>query len=894
MPEWKQDIQGRLARLGLEPTREAEIVEELAQHLEDHYEELRLGGATDDEAYRAALLELTDSNLLARELSRVERTIRSAPVVLGARRRSMIGDLWQDLRFGVRMMRKNPGFTLVAVLTLALGIGANTAIFSLVNAVLLRPLPYSDPDRLVVMVKSYPQKGLDSWGLSQADFAMYRDQNHVFERMAAYTSTGFNLTDVGEPERIRGASVTADFFSVLGASPVLGRDFRPEEDAPGKNVVCILSYGFWQRRFGGDPKIIGTSLSLNNSPIEVVGVMPQGFGFPDPLVDMWIPVGLNPQKRNPFTLASIARLKSGTLPSEARAETTTIMWNAARQTDEPPPEGADLATIVTPLKESITGETEKPLLVLLGAVGFVLLIACANVANLLLARATSRTREMAVRLALGASPGRMLRQLLTESLLLSLIGAATGAALATLGVQMLNRMPVEGIPRIDEVSVNSTVLIFTAAVAVLTGLVFGLAPALRAYKLGLNRGMREGLRGSATASSRRMNNALVAAQFALSVILLVGAGLMLKSFQHLMSINPGFQPDNVLTMRISLPARKYAGPAQTTQFYRSMLEQVRSLPGVRDAGVIDNLPFGSGRTSDGYAVEGQEPPPGSFPQNAQDRVVSPGYFQSLGVVLLRGRDFSEADSNDSLPVAIVDETLALEHWPDGNALGKRIRYGWATGPDSWMTIVGVVAGIKHRRLTEMREPYMYLPLAQNPQPSMYLAVRTTDDPAAATSAITGRIKELDSDLPVYSIRTMTELVGRTLNSQRLTNLLLTAFSLLAVMLAAVGIYGVMSLYVSSRTTEFGIRLALGAEPRHLLRSILRQGLLLTTGGIAAGIAGALALTRALASLLFEVSATDPIVYAGVALLLVVVALMACYIPARRGARVDPLVALRYE
>jgi putative ABC transport system permease protein len=883
-----------LSKLELEPTREAEIIEEMAQHLEDRYEELRQSGAGQEEACRAALSELSDKNLLAEELRRTERVIRREPVVLGAGRRNMFADIWQDIRFGVRMMRKRPGFTFIAVLTLALGIGANTAIFSLVNAVLLRPLPYADPDRLVTMVKAYPQKGLDSWGLSQSDFAMYRDQNHVFEKMAAYSSIGFNLTGVGEPERLRGASVTVDFFSVLGAEPALGRDFRPEEDTPGKNVVCILSYGFWQRRFGGDPQILGTSLNLNNTATEVVGIMPQGFGYPDRLVDVWIPVGLNPQKRNPFILAAIARLKPGTLASEARAETTTIMWNEARQSDNPPPEGADLTTIVIPLKELITGETEKPLLILLAAVGFVLLIACANVANLMLARATSRTREMAVRLALGASPGRVIRQLLTESLLLAMTGAVTGTLLAWWGVRMLNRLPVEGIPRIDEVNVNGTVLIFTAAVAALTGLLFGLAPAFGAYRLGLNAGMREGLRGSATASSRRVNNALVVGQFALSVILLIGAGLMLKSFQHLISVNPGFQPDNVLTLRLSLPGRKYAGPAQSSQFYQSLLERVRSLPVVRDAGVISNLPFGSSRTSDGYVVEGHEPPDSNVYPNAQDRVVSSGYFQSIGMVLLRGRDFSETDLNDSQPVAIVDEMLALQYWPDGNAIGKRIRYGWATGPDSWMTIVGVVAGIKHRSLTEMREPYMYMPLAQNPQLSMYLAVRTTDDPAAVASAVRSRIQELDPDLPVYSIRTMTELVGQTLNSKRLTNLLLTAFSLLAVALASVGIYGVMSLYVSSRTTEFGIRLALGAEPRYLLRSILRQGLALTSVGIAVGIAGALVLTRALASLLFEVSATDPIVYGGVALLLVAVALAACYIPARRGARVDPLVALRYE
>ncbi|MFP5261897.1 MAG: ADOP family duplicated permease [Blastocatellia bacterium] len=894
MREWKQHIRGRLARLKLEPSREAEIVEELAQHLEDRYEEARLAGASEEEARRVALSELSDNSLLVRGLKRTERAAGPEIVALGAGRGNMFADLWQDLRFGVRMMRKHRGFTFIAVLTLALGIGANTAIFSLVNAVLLRPLPYSDPDRLVTLVKSYPQKGLDSWGLSQADFAMYRDQNHVFEKMAGFTSTGFNLTGAGEPERLRGVSVTADFFSVLGVEPVVGRVFRPEEDVPGKNLVCVLSYGFWQRRFGGDPQIIGTSLNLNGTPTEVVGVMRQGFGFPDPIADVWVPLGLNPQKRNPYNLTAIARLKPGTSPSEARVETTTIMWNEARQGDAPPPEGADLKTIVTPLKKLITGETQKPLVVLLGAVGFVLLIACANVANLLLARATSRAREMAVRLALGASPRRVVRQLITESLLLALAGAAAGTALAWWGVRMIGRLPVEGIPRIDEVTVNGPVLMFTAGVAVLTGLLFGLAPALRAYKLGFSAGMREGLRGSASASSRRMNNALVAAQFALSVVLLVGAGLLLKSFQRLMSVDPGFQPDRVLSLRLSLPARKYSSPEQTSQFYRSLLEQVRGLPGVRDAGAISNLPFGSGRTSDGYVVEGHEPPLSSVYPNAQIRIVSQGYFQSLGIALLRGRDFSEADLGSSPPVAVVDETLALQYWPDGNAVGKRIRYGWATGPDAWMTIVGVVGGVKHRSLTETIEPHLYIPYTQDPQPSMYLVVRTAGDPAAVTSLVGGKIQGLDPDLPIYSVRTMTELVGRTLNSQRLTNLLLTAFSLLAVVLAAVGIYGVMSVYVSSRTTEFGIRLALGAEPRDLMRSILRQGMRLTAVGVLAGAAGAAALTRAIAGLLFEVSATDPVVYSGAALLLAAVAFAACYIPARRGSRVDPLVALRYE
>jgi putative ABC transport system permease protein len=791
------------------------------------------------------------------------------------------------------MLGKSPGFTFVAVLTLALGIGANTAIFSVVYGVLLRPLPYSDPDRLVVFMQAYPQKGLNTWGLSQANFAMYRDQNQSFERIAAYTNTGFNLTGDGEPERLIGANVTADFFGVFGVEPALGRTFRPEEDTPGNNNVCVLSYSFWQRRFAGDPQVLGTALSLNNNPTEIVGVMPKGFAFPESGVDVWVPIGLNPQRRFGFTNISVARLKPGITASMAEADTTAIQWNDARQSSDPPPEGADLKTIVMPLKDRITRNTQKPLLVLLGAVALVLLIACANVANLLLARTTSRTREIAVRIALGASPGRVIRQLLTESFVLALVGAMVGTTLAALVVGLLNRMPVKGIPRIEEASLNAPVLIFTAAVAMLTGMLFGLAPALRAYKLGLGAGMREGLRGSAGRSSRRLNSALVAAQFALSVILLIGAGLLLKSFQRMLEVNPGFDPENVLTMRISLPARQYTQPEQVFEFYRNLLERVRSLPGVAAVGINDIPPFSGTNNADGYVVEGYDHGPGGMKPNAYVRNVSPGYFHTVGIRLLSGRDFSYADTGDSPPVVIIDEVFARRYWPAGDALGKRIKFGWG-GDDSWMTIIGVVPGVKHTTLIEENFPYMYLSYTQQPQQSMYLAVRTTGDPTAATSAIRETIREMDSNLPLYLIRPLSELVDQSLNSVRLTNLLLTVFAGLAVLLAAVGIYGVMSVYVSSRTNEFGIRLALGAPPGNLLRSVIKQGMTLTGVGIAVGIAGALTLTQTIASLLFEVSATDPVVFIGVTLLLAIVSLAACYVPARRSSRVDPLVALRYE
>ena len=884
LQHWFYTIPLRLRSLLRRHQVEQELDEELRYHLDRQIEENIARGMTSDESRYAAL----------RAMGGVER---HKDRCRDARRVNFIEDLVQDLRYGLRMLRKNPGFASIAVLTLALGIGANAAIFSVVYGVLLRPLPYAEDDRLVTLSQSYPQKGLDTWGLSQANFALYRDHNQVFESIAAYNSPGFNLTGGAAPERLQGSAVTVDFFDVLGVQPGLGRAFRPEEDAPGKNSVCILSYGLWQRRFGGDPQILGQSLLLNDTPTEVVGIMPQGFEFPNRNVELWIPLGLNPQRMFGYTHRGIARLKPGVSVSQAEADTTNIFWSAARENPAfagaktPPPEGADMKTIVRPLKDVIVGETKTPLLVLLGAVGLVLLIACANVANLLLARAASRTRELALRFALGATPGRVIRQLLTESLMLALIGGATGAGLAWLGVRLLRQLPtLQQVPRLAEVSINPTVLAFTAALAVLTGLLFGLAPALRAYKLGLAAGMREGMRGSASRASRRLNSGLVAGQFALCLVLLIGAGLLLKSFQRLVSVSLGFQAENVLSMRLSLPSSKYPNAEQSVQFFDNLLERVRSLPGVRSAAVVSLLPF-SGRTSDGYIVEGHEPETGGLAPNAQDREVSPGYFQTLEIPLLRGRDFLASDRADSPLVAIVDETLARRYWPDGDAIGKRIRYSWS---DQWMTIVGVTGGVKNSNLKDDMAPHFYYPYAQSQTREMYLTVRTVGEPAAATGAIRSEVQALDANLPVWGVQPLADAVDQTLNNQRLTNMLLSVFAVLAVLLAAIGIYGVMSLYVSNRTTEFGIRLALGAQPSALLRSVLRQGLTLTLAGVVAGTAAAFALTRALASLLFEVSATDPTVFFSVPLLLLTVALVACYTPARRATRVDPLSALREE
>lgn len=895
MPDWKDEIRQRLSGLNLSPVREEEIIEELSQHLEDHCRELMAGEATKEETSRLLREELSETELLG-QLRRVERQIKYEPVVLGTGRRNMIMDIWQDMRFGLRVLAKHPGFTAIAVLTLALGIGANTAIFSLVNSILLRPLPYHEPDRLVRLIQSSPMLGLPTWGVSQADFAAYREQNRSFETMALFDTSGVSLTGEGEPERLPVTTVTADFFKVFGINPVLGRTFLEGEDVPGKNGVCVISYKFWQRRFGGDPNIIGRRLILNNTPTEIVGVMPAEFKYPRLEIELWIPLALNTSRIAPYFFQIVGRLKPGFDVAQAQTDTTDVLQNFGRQNPNLQEsvgikEGNGPRTIVTPLKEVLVGRTEKPLIVLLSAVALVLLIACANVANLLLARATTRTREIAIRVAVGATPSRIARQLLTESVLLSCIGAVVGIALAGLGVRFLDRLPIDRIARIEEVSLSGTVLIFTAGLALLTGLLFGLMPALRAHRMGLASGMGEGGRGSA--ANRRMGSALVAAQFALSLILLIGTGLLLKSFQRLQSVNPGFDPQQTLTMSAALPREKYDKPEKALQFYRNSIERFRSAPGIQSVSFATSLPFAGDGNADGIIIEGHEPPDGGVGETEQALLqsVTPGLFKSLGIPLLEGRDFQDSDTGDTMSVAIIDEPLARRYWPSGDALGKRIE---TTGDRQWMTIVGIVGGVNHNSLAEPQQPHIYLPMSQWPSPGAFLVIRTDGSPNAAIGTVRAEMNQIEPDLPIYMVRSMTEIVGESLSTQRLTNLLLVAFAILAVLLAAVGIYGTMSVYVGNRTKEFGIRLALGAQPAALLWSVLRQGLLLTVAGVVIGITGALALTQTIKSLLFEVSATDPIIFAGIPLLLVVVALAACYVPARRSMRVDPLVALRYE
>ncbi len=806
--------------------------------------------------------------------------------------------LFQDLRYGLRILLKQPGFTLVAVVTLALGIGANTAIFSLVNSILLQPLPFREPDRVVRLIQASPKLGLSTWGVSQANFGAYREQNRSFELMALYNSYGAtNFTGEGEPERLPTASVTADYFKVFGVNALLGRTFMEGEDVQGNNQVCVLSHAFWQRRFGGDQNIIGRKLTLNNIPTQIVGVMPDAFKFPRREIDLWVPMALDTKRTAPYTFAVIGRLKPGMEPPQAQSDTTDILVNFGRQRGNVSEtvgisEGVGPRTIIQPIKEVLLGKTEKPLLVLLAAVALVLLIACANVANLLLARATARSREIAVRVSLGASPRRIARQLLTESVLLSFIGAVAGLALAGFVIRMLDRLPVVGIVRMEEVSLSGKVLAFTAGLTVLTGLLFGFMPALRAYAMGLAVGLKEGSRG--TISHRRLNSALVAVQFALSLVLLIGAGLLLKSYQRLGAVNLGFNPENTLTMVANLPRTRYDNEEKALHFYDGALERLRNSPGIKQVGLTTNLPLADGGNVDGFIVEGQEPPEGgniSQSEQAELQSITPGTLQTLEIPLLQGRDFHHTDHRNSQRVAIIDEVLSRRYWPANDALGKRIQ---TTGDREWMTIVGVVGGIKHLSVAEEKRPHIYFPMAQYPAPRAALVARTDGPPNSAISTFRSAVRQVDPDMPLYMVRSLTEIIGDTLSTQRLTNILLTAFAIVALLLAAVGIYSTMSVYVGSRTKEFGIKLALGAQPGALRRTVMRQGLLLTAAGVLVGVTGALALTRTIKSLLFEVSTTDPLVFTVIPALLIVVSVLACYTPARRATKVDPLVALRDE
>ncbi|HYY97748.1 MAG TPA: ABC transporter permease [Pyrinomonadaceae bacterium] len=898
MPDWKEEIRSRLSRSGLAPAREAEIVEELSQHLEDRYEQSLASGATEEEARRAALVELTEGDLLSRELRRVERPARAEPVAPGSPRGSgVLGDFWQDLRYGLRALRKHPGFTAVAVTALALGIGANTAIFSVVNTVLLRPLPYKDPDRLVMVWEDDTKHGYPRDTPAAANYVDWREQNGVFEGMAALADQSFNLTGMGDPERLEGKRASANLFNILGVEPLLGRGFLPEDDQPGAGRVVVLSHGLWQRRFGADPKVIGRALELNGQSYTVVGVMPPSFQFPSPEDELWVPIAFTQQEaasRGRHYLNVVARMKPGVSVEQAQAEMSTI---AARLQQQYPDYNTELGAVVVPLHEQVVGDIRPALLVLLGAVGFVLLVACANVANLLLARAAARQKEIALRVALGASRARLVRQFLTESVLLAALGGVVGLLLALWGVNLLKAFIPDSISQVKAIAVDAKVLGFTLLVSLLTGLIFGLAPATQSSNFNLNETLKEGGRDTASGSrGKRIRSLLVVAEVAVSLVLLIGAGLLINSFLRLRSVEPGFKPGNLLTMGVELSEQKYPDLARRTAFYDDLISRVEALPGVRSASVTNWIPLVSQGDSVGVSVDGlPDPGPGKKPI-VVTRIVGPHYFKTMGIQLVRGRDFDERqDRVDAPAVVVVSEATARRFWPGEDPVGKRITPGTPTTPEDWCQVIGVVKDVRQFDLAAEPRPQMYL---NYPQADFFaprhLVVSTSVDPLGLAGAVRKAVWEIDRDQPVSNVRTMEDVLSESLARQRFSMLLLGVFAGLALVLAAVGLYGVMSYTVAQRTREIGVRMALGAQTGHVLRLVVAQGLKLALVGVALGLVAAFMLTRVMSSLLFGVSPTDPATLAVISLVLVGVALLASYIPARRATKVDPLVALRHE
>ena len=892
MPNWKQEIGRRLAGLNLEPNRESEIVEELSQHLDDRYNELVTRGLSPAESYRAALDELSESEVLTRELRRVERTITREPVTLGTRRRNMVADLWQDLRYGTRSLRKNPGFTAIAVITLALGIGANTAIFSVVNGVLLRPLPYPEPDRLAMVCRISLQDAQGRTPLCAADFLDWQSQNQVFESVAAFSSNQFSYTGGESPEQVEGAWVTSDFFSTLGVQPALGRGFLAGEDQASAPRTVVISDGFWRRYLGSIPNVIDQQITLNARAFTIIGVMPPGFRFPEKDSELWAAERLPPTRRGPYYMWGIGRLNRGMTLDRAQSEMDVIARRVQDQIKSP---NRDWTWTSVSLAERIVGKIRPALLVLMAAVFFVLLIACANIANLLLARATAREREMAVRIALGASRPRLLRQLLTESLLLAAVGAIAGLPLAIWGVRLLIALSPRDFPRLHEISIDARVLGITALVAVVCGLIFGLAPALQSSRLNLNEALKEGGRGADGSSRRRLRSALVVTEIAFSLMLLVGAGLMIKSFMKLQNVSPGFKPDHILTMHLSLPRARYDTKEKINNYNQQLIERVTAVGGVEAVGLSISIPPDRLDVSDSFSIEGKPWPAGSTEPFVPVVFISPEYFTALGVPVIRGRSFNETDKEGSPLVVIINQTLAERYFAHEDPIGRRFKTGGADRPaNPWTEIVGVVGDVKYSGLEAQSEPAYYMPLTQNMWGSSYLVLRTQTDPGSLFPAIRQQIWELDKDIPIANLSTMDRLIAESVAVPRFRTFLLGVFGALALVLASVGTYGVISYSVTKRTHEIGIRMALGARGRDAMMLVIRQGVAVALVGVLIGLGGALALTRVMESLLFEVSTTDFSTFAGVAALLILVAVLACWIPARRASRVDPMSALRCE
>jgi predicted permease len=885
-PGWRRLFRHSLGQRSLR----RDVDDELAFHLAMRAEKLRDAGLSDDDAHTRAHERFGDATRVRDELLTIDRHYARE-----VRLMEWIESVWSDVRYALRTLRRMPVFTTVATVTLALGIGATTAMFTLVNGILLRPLPYPTADRLVQVIQSYPEKGLDTWGISMQNAALYRDRATDFEAFAAVRAGSITIRGDRGPERIQVARVTSDFFKVLGVSPAIGRPFTADEDRPRRNDVIVLGYGTWQSRFGGSPAVVGTTLDVDGQPMRIIGVMPRGFGFPRPDVAAWLPMGLDPNRPFGFLNSGLGLLKPGVSLAHVERQTTAIMWDWARQNNVVSggldPSRTRMKTIVRPLQEAMTNGSARPLTVLFAAVSLILLIATANVATLLSSRAAARQREMSLRTALGASGRRVVRQLLTESATLAVLGGLVGIALAAGGIRVFMHSRLATLPRLDEVAVDGRVLAFTLIVSVATGMLFGLLPAIHAAGAQRSSSLAAGQRESAHRGARHINNALVVTQLSLSVVLLIAAGLVLESFQRITEVDLGFRTAEVTSISLPLPQRIATSALATQSFMNTSLEKVRAIPGVKSAALASSLPFEGRGNYDGYLIEGRPIPSSGNEGQTYQIAVSPGYFGAVGIPLLFGRDVTPSDDSASVPVALVDETLANRYWTGAEALGKRIR---TTGDTTWFTIVGVVGGVRDDDAVQPAQPHLYNSLPQTGGNPLSLVFRASGDRSVVAASVRAAVAEIEPAIPFDGTRSFAAVVDESLAARRLTKLLLTAFAVLAVTLAAVGVYGVMSLHVATRAREFGIRLAIGAEPASLVRLVLREGAILAGVGMVVGVAGALGATRWLQSLLYDVSATDPVIFVTLPSVLACIAVLSCYLPARRAARGDPLVVLRAD
>lgn len=814
---------------------------------------------------------------------------------------------WQDVRYGLRVMRKSPGFMAVAVVALALGVGANTAIFSVVNAVLLHPIDYDNPEQLVMVWEKSVRRGFGQIPTSVPNFLDLRTGNKSLQDLGAFTDSNFNLTGGDQPERVIAVRVTASLLSLIGVKPIKGRLFLSGEDEPQAGRVLILSHSLWQRSFGANPDIVGQSVALNGNSYNVVGIMPSTFKFPPafsatvassqyamPNADLWVPMtpDANATARDIRTLFMVGRLKPGITSSAAQADLNLV---AGRLQKDYSAADADMEVDVIPLRQQITGDIRLALIVLFGAVGCVLLIACANVANLLLAKASGRQKEVAIRTALGATRLRIIRQLLTEGMMLGLAGGLLGSLLAILVLRQLVIFSPANVSIPNNVGIDWKVLAFTLVLSLITSFVFGLAPALQASKLDLTETLKEGGRGNSGGSKQnRLRSWLVVTEVALALVLLIAAGLMIKSFMRLQSVNPGFNPENLITLELQLPENKYVDQERQALFQQQLVQRIAQVPGVQAVGTVDNLPFSGNEVNAGLSIEGQPPLSAAERPRAFLRNVSPNYFEAMEITLRKGRTFSEADNANAPGAAIVNETAARRFWPNEEPLGKRFKRGRADSQNPWMTVVGLVAPVSHTSLQVAAQPEVYLPFQQNPGLNLTLVARTKSNPRAFSGVVRKEVSALDKDLPVSNIKFMDEIIGKSVAQPRVYALLLGIFAGLALILATIGIYGVMSYTVIQRTHEIGIRMALGARSADVLKLIIKQGMILGGGGVVIGLIVSFAMTRVLASQLYGITSTDPLTFAGISLVLIFVAVIACYIPAWRATKVDPMVAVRYE